>query len=87
MNAKTNKIEISSAAPINMRNGRFRMSVLNRQWNVALGRALRCRIDLANEIFHSRMEIDASGGTGVRAAVDKEPTATERPGPGHDVKV
>ncbi|MBR7931847.1 hypothetical protein [Burkholderia ambifaria] len=61
------------------------MSVLNRQWNITLGHALRCGFDLANEIFHSRMEIDASGGAGMRAPVDKESAATERPGPRHDV--
>ncbi|QTD94397.1 MULTISPECIES: hypothetical protein [Burkholderia] len=61
------------------------MSVLNLQRNVALGRALRCRFDLSNESFDSGMKIDAAGGPCVRATVDKESTATERSGSGHDV--
>ncbi|MCR4467377.1 hypothetical protein [Burkholderia sp. SCN-KJ] len=61
------------------------MSVLNRQWNVALGRVLRRRLDVSNEIFHSGMKIDASGRSRVRATMDEESTATERSGSGHDM--
>lgn len=70
---------------MNMRNESFRMSVLNRQWNMALGSMLRCRLDIANEMSHSGMKIDATCGPGVIAAMDKESTATERPGAGHYV--
>ncbi|CAG9217613.1 hypothetical protein BVI1335_3040003 [Burkholderia vietnamiensis] len=80
LNAQVSRMAISSAIPIEMRNGRFRISVLNRPWDVAFRGVFRCGHDFSNAwpmhhaSFRNGMECER------RAVVGEIPAATpERP--------